>query len=320
MHLDMPLDELKNYQGKNPRPSDFDEYWNRALQELDQQSLGYDLVEADIQTKFAKCYHLTFEGVGGAKIYAKLVQPKQEIATGQAVAMFHGYSVDSGDWLDKLAFAAQGITVMAMDCRGQGGNSEDTLKTKGPTLRGHIIRGLNDENPDNLYYRNVFLDTVQTVRILQSMDGVDPERVGVYGGSQGGALALACAALEKTVKHAEVIFPFLSDYLRVWEMDIQSSAYGEIAEFFRNFDPTHERHQEYFTKLGYIDIQHLAERVQADVNWYLAMRDPICPPSTQFAAYNKLTSKKNMKIYYEFGHEHLPHVGDFALQQLSEKL
>ena len=32
--LDMPLEELLEYQGRNPRPEDFDEYWERALTEM----------------------------------------------------------------------------------------------------------------------------------------------------------------------------------------------------------------------------------------------------------------------------------------------
>ena len=34
--------------------------------------------------------------------------------------------------------------------------------------------------------------------------------------------------------------------------------------------------------------------------------DTVCPPSTQFAAYNKITSTKDMVIYPDFGHEGLP--------------
>lgn len=318
MHIDMPLEELENYHGTNPKPEDFDAYWKRALEELAQYSLAYDLEEADITPDFANCYHLYFSGVGGVRVHAKLVKPKHP--TGQAIAIFHGYSVDSGDWLDKLAYAAQGITVLALDCRGQGGLSEDTLQTKGPTLRGHIIRGLEDSNPDQLYYRHVFLDTVQTVRILQSIEGVDKNRIGVYGQSQGGALATACAALEPTVKHLYAVYPFLSDYERAWNMDVQNSAYEEIAYFFRCFDPTHKRHQEIFEKLGYIDIQHLADRIQASVQWVTAMRDHICPPSTQFAAYNKIRSDKQMTLYHEYGHEHLPHHADQAFQQFLTRL
>jgi cephalosporin-C deacetylase len=34
--------------------------------------------------------------------------------------------------------------------------------------------------------------------------------------------------------------------------------------------------------------------------------DAVCPPSTQFAAYNKITSKKDLVIYPDFAHESLP--------------
>ena len=38
--------------------------------------------------------------------------------------------------------------------------------------------------------------------------------------------------------------------------------------------------------------------------------DSVCPPSTQFAAYNKITSKKSMLIYPDFAHENLPGAPD----------
>ncbi|OAS87602.1 hypothetical protein A6K24_19345 [Metabacillus litoralis] len=74
---------------------------------------------------------------------------------------------------------------------------------------------------------------------------------------------------------------------------MNNSAYAEIAEYFRNFDPHHEREEEIFTKLGYIDIQHFAERIKAKTLWITGMIDMICPPSSQFAAYNKITAEKN---------------------------
>jgi len=309
MHVDMPLSELKNYMGKSPRPEDFDQYWERALNELEQQSMEVELIPADIQPSFAECYHLYFIGVGGARVHCKFVKPKKP--NGAGIAIFHGYSGNSGDWLDKIAYAAEGFTVLALDCRGQGGLSEDNLQVKGPTLKGHIIRGMDDPNPDNFYYRNVFLDTVQTVRILMSLDEVNSERIGVYGQSQGGALAAACAALEPRVKEAVCVHPFLSDYKRVWsEMDINNSAYEEIAYYFRALDPIHEKEDYVFNKLGYIDIQNLADRIKANVLWVTGLKDNICPPSTQFAAYNKITAEKEMLLYPEYGHEYMPRLSD----------
>jgi len=48
-------------------------------------------------------------------------------------------------------------------------------------------------------------------------------------------------------------------------MDQAKDAYEELRRYFRMFDPRHERQEEIFTKLGYIDIQHLARRITAEV-------------------------------------------------------
>ena len=43
---------------------------------------------------------------------------------------------------------------------------------------------------------------------------------------------------------------------------------------------------------------------------YIGLMDTICPPSTQYAAYNKITSKKQTVIYPDYGHEGLPGESD----------
>ena len=102
------------------------------------------------------------------------------------------------------------------------------------------------------------------------------------------ALALACAALEPRIQKVALAYPFLCDYQRVWEMDLSQEAYEELRQHFRWFDPRHERETEVFTRLGCIDCQHLAPRIQANVLMITALMDRECPPSTQFAAYNRL--------------------------------
>ena len=101
-------------------------------------------------------------------------------------------------------------------------------------------------------------------------------------------------------------------------MDLAEGAYGELRQFFRNHDPTHAREREWFTRLGYIDIQHLAPRIKAEVLMGVGLMDKICPPSTQYAAYNKITSAKRALIYPDFGHEHLPGFSDQVFRFLAE--
>ena len=151
-----------------------------------------------------------------------------------------------------------------------------------------------------------------------NMPEVDADRVGATGGSQGGALTLACAALEPRIKRAAPVYPFLCDYQRVWEMDLAVGAYEELRTYLRQFDPLHEREAEIFTRLGYIDNQHLAHRIRARVLMAVGLMDTICPPSTQFAAYNKITAPKDLLIYPDYGHEGLPGCNDRNFDFLAE--
>jgi cephalosporin-C deacetylase len=317
--FDFPLEKLKTYQGCNPRPGDFDEFWDKSLAEMRSIEPHVELIPAKFHVAHAECSHLYFTGVGGARVHAKLLRPKQSSVPHPAILMFHGYSIDSGDWSDKLSYVAQGYTVAALDCRGQGGLSVDRGGVIGNTLHGHIVRGLDDAlsgEPEKLLFRQIFLDTAQLARIIMEMPDVDPQRVGATGASQGGALTVACAALEPRIKRAAPLYPFLSDYKRVWEMDQTKDAYLELKDYFRLFDPVHGREDTIFEKLGYIDIQFLAARIQAEVLWGTGLADTICPPSSQFAVYNKITSSKTMVIYPDFGHEWIPGFQDQIFQFL----
>ncbi len=306
--FDLSFDELQTYNGLNPKPEDFDVYWDRGLAEMRALDAQIDLVPAEFQVPFADCFDLYFTGVGEARVHAKFIRPKQTDAPNPAVLMFHGYSGSAGDWSSdsKLAYAAAGFTVAALDCRGQGGLSQDPGSVSGWTLRGHIVRGLSDAldgEPDKLLFRNIFLDAAQLAGIIMEMPEVDAARVGATGRSQGGGLTVACAALETRIKRLAPVFPFLSDYQRVWKIDLAKDAYAELEEWFRRFDPMHRREEEVFRALGHVDIQHLAPRISGEVLWFSGLMDRICPPSTQFAAYNKIKAVKSMNVYPDFGHE-----------------
>ena len=316
MLIDLPVTELYAYQGRNPRPRDFDTYWDSALAELDTVKPNPELVPAAFSCPSVECFDLWYAGVRGARIHAKFVRPKKSGSPLPAVFFFHGYSGSSPDWYRLLPFAAAGMAVAAMDCRGQGGLSEDSGSVKGTTLRGQIIRGL-DDSADKLLFRQIFLDAVQLVRALTSFGEVDEKRLGCCGISQGGALSLVCAALDQRIKRTAPVYPFLCDYRRIWEMDLAKDVYFELTEYFRRFDPRHEREDEIFTKLGYIDIQFLAPRVKAEVLMQTGLMDMVCPPSTQFAAYNKITSPKKVLLYPDFAHEEAPGHWDTILSFLS---
>src|SRR5688500_15281829 len=110
--IDLPLPELLAYRGRNPRPNDFDAYWDAALRELDATDPKPELrPNAVLTTRQVECFDLWFTGVGGARVYAKYLRPKGTASTAgkklPAVLQFHGYAQHSGDWLDKFGWPAE---------------------------------------------------------------------------------------------------------------------------------------------------------------------------------------------------------------------
>lgn len=318
MYIDMPLEELKKYQGISPRPDDFDEYWETALSELSEVDPCAKLIESSFHAPNAKCYDLWFQGVRGAKIHAKYLRPDKLEKPAPVVFLFHGYYEDCGNWSSRLSYVNAGFCVAALDCRGQGGLSQDTGGTIGNTLLGHIIRGLDSENPQDLTYRHDFLDVVELVNIVSSFEEVDENKMCAFGYSQGGALCTVCAALCPQIRKAAIMYPFLSDFKRVKQMGLSCRAYSELDEYFKYRDPRHLREDETYQKLGYIDVENFASKIKADVLFFTGLKDETVPTSTQFAVYNKIMSKKELYAYPEYGHEDISEAGDIIYQEFLE--
>ena len=316
--VDMSVAELKKYNGVNPKPADFDEYWDKAIAEMKATEANAEFVPVDMKAPGIECYDFYFTGVNGARIHCRHTRPQNISGKIPAVLVFHGYTGNCGEWTTQFHFSMVGMAVFAMDVRGQGGKSEDVGGVVGNTHHGHIIRGLDCDDPHKLLFRDIFLDTAQLAGLVMDMDFIDETKVYAKGGSQGGALTIACASLEPRIAKAFPVFPFLCDYKRVWDMDLDVGAYAELREYFRRFDPRHERENEVFTKLGYIDLQFLAPRIKAKLTMATGLMDTICPPSTQFAAYNKMTCEKKVIFYPDFGHEGLPDLEDITFKFLLE--
>ena len=163
--VDMSLERLKEYKGINPRPADFDEYWDRAIDEMNNVEPRTELKPYKYSSLVADAYELTFTATKGARIYAKLMKPKASEEKTPAVIIFHGLGGSSPNWTDLIPYVSQGYTAVAMDTRGQGGYSEDVGGVAGTTFTTPFMRGI-DGDPDGLYCRDIFLDTALITKVV----------------------------------------------------------------------------------------------------------------------------------------------------------
>lgn len=129
LSVDMPLEQLKKYEGISPKPQDFDLYWSRSLEELKELPKKFRIEKNDFETPYCECFDLYFQGVEDATIHVKYLKPKN-IKEGEkipAILEFHGYGGCSKDWTYKLPYVACNIAVFSMECRGQMGDSTDSF-------------------------------------------------------------------------------------------------------------------------------------------------------------------------------------------------
>lgn len=310
--VDMPLEKLKKYTGTNPIPEDFDAFWDERMKEVENHKLNYNIDSSEING-FKSCsyYDLWFEGINGEKVYAKYIKPNLDYDI-PLIMQFHGYPGSSRSWFEQTSFAGMGCALLAMDCPGQGGNGQDFGGYEGTTVSGHIIAGL-DGNPKDMYYVRLFQNASILCRIAQELKGIDKNKIYANGASQGAGITLACTSLNPIIKKCAALYPFLSDYERVWDMDLDLVAYEGLRYYSRWFDTMGNKHKEMFTKLGYIDVHNLVRRLKAEVLFGTGLMDNICPPSTQFAVYNNINSKKEHVIFPDYTHEEISAFDDMLI-------
>jgi cephalosporin-C deacetylase len=189
-----------------------------------------------------------------------------------------------------------------MDTGGQGsgwslGATADAHGS-GPSGSGFMTRGILD--PASYYYRRVFTDAVRLVDAVARLPFVDADRIAVTGGSQGGGIALAAAALSDHVRAVLPDVPFLCDFPRAITRSLHDP-FTEIARYLavhRDDAPAARR------TLSYFDGAILARRITAPAYFSVALMDEIVLPSTVFAAFNATSSAdKDIEVYEFSGHE-----------------
>lgn len=160
-----------------------------------------------------------------------------------------------------------------------------------------MTRGILD--PATYYYRRVFTDAVRAVEAARTHDAVDPSRVAVTGGSQGGGISLAVAGLVDDLAAVAPDVPFLSDFPRAITLT-DEDPYGEIARYLK----AHRDHVDQALRtLSYFDAATLGHRANAPALFSVGLMDVTCPPSTVYAAFNLYGGPKEIREYPFNDHE-----------------
>lgn len=296
--VDMPLEKLVVYKPELTQQPDFASFWAETRQQSDTQPLNAHITPVEYPVKQVRAFTVNYDGFGAGHIAAWYLLPRTPApAAGYPVLVFyHGYSGNRGVISDYLGWILQGYAVVAVDVRGQGGESTDETNYPGPIRPGWMTRGITQ--PQLYYYRWVFMDCVRALDFVASQPELNKKHIILSGNSQGGALTLAVAALDERPIAAMPDVPFLCNFRRAVPMAVQP--YQEIADYLK-LKPFDE--EQVYRTLSYFDQMNFAHQIQCPVLMSIALQDTICPPSTCFAAYNRIESDKEVRLYPYNNHE-----------------
>lgn len=295
--FDLSLDELHSYKPEQTKMADFTDFWDRIIAENNKYALNLKVMKRDYYVPGVHVYDVYFDGFRNSRIHAVYVCPENGKHNAPASVIFHGYNWNTLQPHYAFKYVVQGIPVLMVEVRGQNVKSPDHNQYDHGGATGWMMMGI--ENPNHYYYTYVYMDCFRSVNVIRELSG--KKSVFVEGGSQGGALAIAVAALQNDILLALSDVPFLTHFVRSVRLSTEGP-YNEVYHYFKVHDPLHKKSQLVYETLSYFDCMNLADRVLCPVLIGVGLEDHVCPPSSGYALYHHLGGIKEIKAYPEHAH------------------
>ncbi|RJX24950.1 MAG: hypothetical protein C4537_05515 [Acholeplasma sp.] len=274
------------------KPHDFDLFWQRAKQEIKQIPFHYQIDERVIIESFDEVNYFSYQGAKHEKIYGlELIHDTKPRPT---IVFFHGYGWHKGEPNDFKDYYNIGYNVISFDIRGQKGRTKDLY----PYASGdHRLMTKGIMNPEEYYLKHVYQDSLQLIGLLRTLPFVDRNHILLHGGSQGGGIVVALAALE-TVSYVFADVPSYTYFLG--RLKGKHGSVKEIADYMTEHQLDSSK---VLSNLQYFDNLHFAKSIKAPIFASVGMKDDICPAEFFEKAFNQITTNKVMYRYPEGGHE-----------------
>jgi cephalosporin-C deacetylase len=291
-------------------PADFENFWTEAIAEARKINLDPRLtLMPERCTSEADVYQISFQNDGfGSRIYGMLAMPKK---SGKYPAILRVPGAGIRPYSGDSRTAELGFIVLEIGIHGIPVNLDPQvyMDLSGGALAGYNSIRMNDRNTH--YYKRVYVGCVRAVDFIFTLPEFNGKDVAVTGGSQGGALTIVTAGLDKRIKYMAALYPALCDHT-----GYLNKRAGGWPHYFRNAEPKPGEVE----TLGYYDVVNFARRISIPGYYTWGFNDLTCPPTSMYSAYNVITAPKELHIFQETGHWTFPEQTEELNNWLVKKL
>ncbi len=298
--------EKEKIKPKTIMPKDFEAFWRAEIEKNQKIDMlpQLDLVPEKCTPK-VKVYSASFQSFSkGSRIYGTLCVPANHdgkcpailIVPGAGCRSRKGYYTEAEKGFVTFEVGIHGIPTVLPDER-----IYETLKQG--SLQNYPSANVDDK--DKYYYKRVFVSCARAVDFLASLDFVDADRIGVMGGSQGGALTITTSYLNPKVKAGAAFYPamcdltgYLYDQGNAWpylfknkklatKERLETVKYYDVVNFARNVK------QPMWVSYGYNDLVVCPTSIQGAINEMPVAPEVMIVPQSRHWTYPEQDSARS---------------------------
>jgi cephalosporin-C deacetylase-like acetyl esterase len=293
-------------------PDDFRTFWDNAKAQAAKVPLNPRMTLApDRCTDKVNVYYIEYQNdAPGSFMHGVLCIPRKP---GQYPVVLRVPGAGIRPYGGDVALAAKGVITLEIGIHGIPVNMPAQVYSNlgAGALSNYMAIKLDDR--DNYYYKRVYLGCSRAIDFIYTLEQADRQRIAVTGGSQGGALSIVTAGLDGRIKYLAPQYPALCDltgYLH--------GRAGGWPHMFRNPDESNLKQKTEVAR--YYDVVNFARFVNVPGFYCWGYNDPVCPPTSMYAAYNVIPGEKELMLTLETGHWLYPEEGAATEKWLLKKL
>jgi cephalosporin-C deacetylase len=273
------------------RPADFKSFWDNTRAELAKVRPDFKWTEMpDSSRDNRRVFLVEMKSLDNLTIRGWVTIPKTKRKHKKFAVLLGlpGYQVA----LKPMFGSDEDLAIFTLNVRGQG-NSRDVIATERDAYISHHI-----EDKNKYVMRGAIMDCLRAVEFIRSRPEFRHDAIMVSGGSMGGFLSIATAALTDKVQLCSAQNPILSDIRNLdgavdWPMtDIKKYAKTNNVKF-----------ETVLNTMDYFDCKNFAPDIKCGTLLGIGLLDHIIPPANEYAVYNNFGSKKHIIIFKDLGHE-----------------
>lgn len=262
-------------------------FWDDTLQQLAQVPLDatVEIMETTSDVTVTT-YRVVMRSLGGIKIRAWYTIPSSLPPQSGWPAVMEMPS-ESGRFVFPGYLAQLGYATLTLYPRGQGESIHEwQLDQDVPKFLYNIA------DRDNYYHRGAYMDCIRGLDFLDSQAEIDSTRLGVWGTSQGGGLALTTASLDPRPKTIAARIPSLCNLPMAVELN---------AEGWKELHSHLQQHpKEWATvmdTLAYFDNFNLVDTITCPTLLSAAKIDSNHPYRTVVSVFEQIRAFKTLVVY-----------------------